>query len=216
MITITKTRLTVLALLFTLFAPSVARAAELAQTFRAAVHALMPAPSPAWGESKEAFEARMDIVAVSVDKAVQKAPPRMQYKLGLAVLTVFWGESRFSPLIHSGAKLGDGGKAICMGQHHQLTRTEEEWRSLAGLDAESTTRCAEATVNALARAWGYCFARDPKATFAEAFVLYGTGMTCRPEESRWKNIFIDRGAKWRSLVFSCGKGPSACLPWGKP
>jgi hypothetical protein len=188
----------------------------LAPIFLAAALALMPAPSPAWNESREAFDGRMTMIAGSVEKAVQRAPERARFQLGLAVLTVFWGESRFSPLIHAGLKLGDGGAAICMGQHHQLKRSQEDWRALAGLDEGATTRCAEATAQTLVGAWYYCQARDPQATYAEAFVLYGTGRTCRPEESRWNVIFVERGARWRSLVASCRKGPSACLPWGKP
>ena len=188
---------------------------SLAATFLAAALALMPAPSPAWGESGEVFEARMAMIAGSVEKAVLKAPERSRFQLGLAVLTVFWGESRFSPRIHSGEKLGDGGLAICLGQHHRLKLSEADWLGLGGVDEEATVRCAQATANALVSAWWYCQARDTRATYAEAFVLYGTGQTCQARESRWEPIFKDRAAKWRSLVYSCKKGPSACLPWGK-
>ena len=187
----------------------------LAPTFLAAIFALMPAPSPAWGESGDAFKARMGMIAVSVEKGVERAPARSRYQLGLAVISVFWGESRFSPVIHSGEKLGDGGAAICLGQHHRLKLTEDEWRALGGVDEAATVRCAQATASALVSAWWYCQARDAQATYAEAFVLYGTGQTCQARESRWAPIFKDRANKWKSLVYSCKKGPSACLPWGK-
>jgi len=187
----------------------------LAPTLLAAALALMPAPSPAWGEPREAFMARMGMITENVEKAVQKAPEGARYQLALAVVIVFWAESRFSPFVHSGEKRGDGGRAICMGQHHQLQRTEAEWLGLAGLDAEATFRCAQETARGLVRAYLYCADLIPKATYAEAFVLYGTGRTCRAEESSWQPLFEERAQKWRSLVYTCRKGPSTCLPWGR-
>lgn len=160
-----------------------------------AMLSLMPGPSPAWNETQEQYLARAQVVAESVVAASDGKRQR-----AMAILVVFWGESRFSPLIHAGLKLGDGGKAICLGQHHQLTRTTEEWASLAGTDREATTRCARATGDALVRSWHYCRALSEKFDYTEAFTLYGTGSTCRPTESKWKNIFIDRGEKWHALV----------------
>jgi hypothetical protein len=36
----------------------------------------------------------------------------------------------------------------------------------------------------------------PQWGWPEAMVLYGTGRTCRAEETQWKNIFKDRANKW--------------------
>lgn len=160
-----------------------------------ALLSLMPSPSPAWNETQEQYLTRAGIIAQAIADASDGKRQR-----AMAILTLFWGESRFSPLIHAGLRRGDGGKAICLGQHHQLSRSTEEWVSLAGTDLEATTRCARATGDALVRAWHYCNARDPRADYTEAFVLYGSGRTCHADESRWKNIFLDRGAKWRALV----------------
>jgi len=160
-----------------------------------ALLSLMPAPSPKWNETQEQYLARAEVIAQAVADASDGKRQR-----AMAILTVFWGESRFSPLIHAGTHRGDGGHAICLGQHQQLTRTKEDWEALAGTDLEATTRCARATGDALVRSWHYCHGLNPKFDYPEAFVLYGTGRTCRANESQWKNLFIDRADKWKVLV----------------
>lgn len=171
----------------------------MSNIFLAAILWLLPAPSPKWNETPEAFHARMSLIADSVDQAVQFAKPADRKQLGLAVVVKFWGESRFAPLVHSGAKLGDGGRAICMGQHQRNRLSENEWRSLGGADLNSTTRCAELTAKRLKAAFWYCYERDHKYGWTNAFTLYGTGRSCRPEDSKWKNIFLDRGQKLATL-----------------
>jgi hypothetical protein len=162
----------------------------------AAILALMPAPSPKWGESEPEFHARMQLIAQAIAEAskVAKAPYRRQ--LAMAVVVTFWGESRFSPHVQAGLRLGDGGRAICLGSNHQIKLSREEWLALAGLDLESTTRCATVTAERLTSAWHYC----PERSWPAAMVLYGSGRTCRAEETRWKNIFVDRGQKWAALT----------------
>jgi hypothetical protein len=120
--------------------------------------------------------------------------------MAMAVVVTFWGESRFSPLIQAGEHRGDGGRALCLGQLHQGSLTPEEWQRLAGLDLESTTRCATVTAQRLKGAWWYCHDLNPKHSWPEAFVLYGSGRTCRAEETPWKGIFVDRAEKWATLV----------------
>lgn len=166
----------------------------------AAILLLMPAPSPKWGETQVEFLARMGLIARSIDEAskVAKAPHRRQ--MAMAIVVTFWGESRFSPLVQAGEHRGDGGRAICLGGNHQDSLSHEEWLGLAGLDAESTTRCATVTAKRLKSAWWYCHGRNPDHSWPEALVLYGTGRTCHADESRWKNIFVDRGEKWAALT----------------
>jgi hypothetical protein len=120
--------------------------------------------------------------------------------MAMAIVVTFWGESRFSPLVQSGEHRGDGGKAICLGGNHQESLSEAEWLGLAGLDLESTTRCATLTAQRLKSAWWYCYGLDPKFSWPHAMVLYGSGKTCRAEETHWKNIFLDRGEKWAALT----------------
>lgn len=166
----------------------------------AAILWLLPAPSPKWNETPEAFHARMELIAQSINAAAQDVKPAYRRDAALAVAVTFWGESRFSPLIQSGEHRGDGGKALCLGQHHQLKMTDAEWRGLVGTDLQSTTRCATLTVQRLKSSWHYCRGINPRASWPEAFVVYGTGRTCNPEETKWKSIFLDRGAKFNALA----------------
>lgn len=169
------------------------------QIILAAILKLMPAPSPKWHESDEEFRTRMELIAQAIDDAshVAKAPHRQN--LAMAIVVTFWGESRFSPLVQAGEHRGDGGKAICMGSNHQERLSTEEWLGLAGLDLESTTRCATVTALRLKGGYHYCHARDPRYSWPEALVLYGTGRTCHAEETRWREIFVDRANKWATL-----------------
>lgn len=105
-----------------------------------AILSLMPEPSPKWQETPETYRERVDLIAQAVADASDGKRQR-----AMAIVVVFWGESRFSPVIHSGERRGDGGKAICLGQHQRINRTEAEWEALAGTTLEATTRCARAT-----------------------------------------------------------------------
>jgi len=165
----------------------------------AAILLLMPAPSPKWGETQAEFRERMELIAQAINEAttVVRAPHRRQ--MAMAIVVTFWGEGRFSPLVQAGEHRGDGGRAICLGGHHQEGLSYDEWLGLAGLDLESTTRCATVTAKRLKSARWYCYGRDPKSSWPEALVLYGTGRTCRADESRWRSIFVDRGEKWAAL-----------------
>jgi hypothetical protein len=162
----------------------------------AAILTLMPAPSPKWGESTLEFRARMELIAQAIATASKVASAPYRRQLAIAVVVTFWGESRFSPLVQAGEHRGDGGEAICLGSNHQVRLSREEWLGLAGLDLDSTTRCATVTAARLKSAWRYC----PEHSWPAAMVLYGSGRTCRAEETRWKNIFIDRGEKWTALA----------------
>ena len=165
----------------------------------AAILVLMPAPAPSWGESRDEFHARMELISQSIDTAIQVASPPQRRQMAMAVVVTFWGESRFSPLIQGGQHTGDGGRALCLGQLHQEKLSREEWLALAGLDLDSTTRCATVAAKRLKSAWWYCHELNPQFSWPEAFVLYGSGRTCRAEETSYKNIFIDRAAKWATL-----------------
>lgn len=166
----------------------------------AAILHLMPGPSPAWGETSGGFRHRMELIARSIDAATRTVRTDQRRRLAMAVVVVFWGEGRFAPHVQSGERRGDAGRAICLAQAHQGDLTDVEWLSLAGTDEESTTSCAIVAAQRLKRAWRYCRDLDPTFSWPQAMVLYGTGRTCRSEESHWKNIFVDRGLKWATLV----------------
>jgi hypothetical protein len=166
----------------------------------AAIVTLMPAPSPKWNETQDEFRARMGIVAKAIATAseVAKAPQRRQ--LAMALVVTFWGESRFSPLIQTGEHRGDGGHALCLGQLHQGNLAREEWLATVGADLDSTTRCATISAQRMKAAWWYCHGLDAKNGWPAAFILYGSGRTCKAEETAWKGIFVDRATKWATLV----------------
>lgn len=170
------------------------------QAILAAILTLMPAPSPKWEESNEAFRTRMTLIAQAIAEASKVAKAPQRHQMAMAIVVTFWGESRFSPLVQSGEHRGDGGAAICLGSNHQINLSQEAWLGLAGLDLESTTRCATVTAERLKSAWWFCHGLDPKHSWPQAFVLYGSGRTCRAEETPWKSIFIDRGEKWATLT----------------
>jgi hypothetical protein len=50
------------------------------------------------------------------------------------------------------------------------------------------------------RAYWHCHSLDPKWGMPEAFVLYGSGRTCRSHETPYRGIFDDRARKWRALM----------------
>lgn len=172
----------------------------MTQLILAAILTLMPAPSPKWGESNETFRTRMTLVAQAISEASKVAKTPQRHQMAMAIVVTFWGESRFSPLVQSGDHRGDGGLAICLGGNHPGNLSQEAWLGLAGLDLESTTRCATVTAERLKSAWWFCHGLDPKHSWPQAFVLYGSGRTCLAEETPWKNIFIDRGEKWAALT----------------
>ena len=174
--------------------------ATMTHIILAAILSLMPAPSPKWGESQTEFRARMELIAQAVAEASKVAKPTQRRQIVMAMVVTFWGEGRFSPFVQAGQHRGDGGKAICLGGLHQGNLTQEEWLGLAGRDLESTTRCATVTAQRLKNAWRYCHEISPKHSWPEAFVLYGSGRTCRAEETQWKNIFVDRASKWATLT----------------
>ncbi len=159
-----------------------------------AIYSLMPAPSPAWNETDDAYKARVEEVIAPAITEASKGSRR----LALALAVTFWGESRFAPLVHSGDHRGDGGLAICMGQIRKFEPIED-WEKLAGTDYDATLRCARRSAQIMIRGWYHCNSRDPKAGYPQAMVLYGTGRTCKAEESIWKNIFLDRGKKFVEL-----------------
>jgi hypothetical protein len=166
----------------------------------AAILRLQPGPSLAWEEPPEDYHARMVFVAESVAAEV----PNSYW--GLAVVTVFYWESHFSPHVHAGTRRGDVGKAICLGQHWQNGRTVEEWTARAGVDRAATRRCARETYRALRAADRWCRTKHPEhaQTLLGAFVGYGTGNTCDPKRSRWERLFHARAAMHTELLARFG------------
>lgn len=175
---------------------------ELVTYVLTAILSLMPRPSPKWAETPEHYKERVELIAQAIAAGVpEKGIEHNRLQLAMGVVVTFWGETRFNPLYHESTKLSDHNKAICLGQHHRLWRTEESWRALAGLSLEATTRCAEATASGLIHAYYYCAGHQGKPVkFVHAFTLYGTGEICDPRESRHRGEFEKRARIWRALM----------------
>lgn len=115
-----------------------------------------------------------------------------------AVLVVFYAESTFRLDIHSGEKLGDSGRARCLGQVHPHAK---DWHLLAGTDLESTQRCAAQAIRHLR--WGRaCTRKGGEVTrMAYAFAYYGAGHCTEPgAEAR------HRARMWAKTMAKLEKG----------
>jgi hypothetical protein len=160
----------------------------------AAILHMLPHPSPKWHETQQQYEERVDMISGVIESVTK------DYALEMAIVVTIVNESHLDPEVHAGTKLGDNGSAICLGQHHQLWRTREEWQSLAGTDPESTRRCIAATAKGLRSALMMCRNRNPGSSYPEAFVLYGTGQTCDASKSLGAAHFGRRATQWHELV----------------
>lgn len=167
---------------------------NLAAFALATILRILPHPSPAWHEPQADYEARAATIA---NAAVLAA--RHDRDLLVAELVVVDFESSFNPAVHAGTKRGDGGKALCLAQLHRNGHDAATWEALAGLDADSTARCLGAEANALRWALMRCQRLDSKYGWPEAIVLYGTGRTCRADETGNRKGFEARADEWRRL-----------------
>jgi hypothetical protein len=121
-------------------------------------------------------------------------------ELAMAVLILIVEESQLDQRIHAGTGHPvwheDRGRSKCLGQI-QASRLipAELWRTLTGLDEESTTRCAEATVAvwvSQAKQCGVWYGRRAsREAVAETFMAYGSGGKCAPDDRAY-----ERADKW--------------------
>jgi len=105
-----------------------------------------------------------------------------------AVLAHWYEESRFALEVHAGTKhpvwTQDVGKAKCLGQLQVGLVPTHEWERLAGIDYESSKRCAIWTARALTRMALHCGRR--KSNFQDIlFPMFNglTGLGCKPTVS---------------------------------
>lgn len=176
--------------------------------------AMLLSLTPAWYPPDKRPETDADLrerYAV-IAKAVATEAPRVDsswptHALAFAAIVTFHGESRFALDVHSGERLGDRGRAACLGQLHRYGMTHEQWERLTGTSLDATRRCARATMEAIARSDRYCqhrhrAARPMRERVARALSLYGSGRTCGPLTSSKK-----RARTWSRLVAAF---------WGNP
>lgn len=122
-------------------------------------------------------------------------------RLAFAALTKWWWESgRFDPAVHAGKTRGDGGKAACLGQLHQVRGwvSRAEWLASQGTGLAATRVCARITIRVLGMHADRCRLARPwsEPQVAQLFGAYGTGRTCHGR-FRWAQ---NRARMWRLLV----------------
>jgi hypothetical protein len=142
---------------------------------------------PPWGqETKEQWKARMGTLA-EVASELPENKSLGSYTRP-AVVSVWYGETRFSHEVHKGnpGKWGsDKGRARCLGQVHESGLVPHaRWEKLGGTDKAATRRCAEATLRILGSAHMVCRSRirgkptTARRDLARMFGLYGHGSRC--------------------------------------
>ena len=167
----------------------------------------LPAPWYAPGKNPETpdqYRARVETIAKAVALEADAADGWRwdSVSLAAATLVIWYGESRFALDVHNGSgrsRYGeDDGRARCFGQIHQTGLVPKaEWEKLAGVDLESTRRCARATMKVLSVQGRHCGMRTGKPNMwavARMVAAYGSGKGCAPTKAstlrarRWSKL----------------------------
>jgi hypothetical protein len=146
------------------------------QTILAAILSLGVAwtpPGETPPESNSERRQRLETVA----RAVELEVPTRQWRA--VVIALLWHESRFARDVHSGARMGDAGRAACLGQLHRLGLPRDEWEALTGVGLPATRRCVRVAYQRLRAAQRWCRARHGDSSIAATLALYGSGRSCR-------------------------------------
>lgn len=122
-------------------------------------------------ETEAEYEARMNTVAYAI--ALETKVPEWQ----ALIITTMRYESGFRLGVHSGAVLGDVGRAACLGQLHRRPLTMEAWMALTGVGLPATRRCVGEMHRRLRSARAMCRKRGHDSPEA-AMAMYGTGRRC--------------------------------------
>jgi len=138
--------------------------------------ALALSMTPAWyppGKNPETpleYQKRVDTIAAAIAAEVEN-----DRQLAAAVLVKWHAESGgFNLAVHSGARLGDDGRAICLGQVHvSRALPKADWLQLAGTDLAATRRCAAVSARLLGNARRHC------GSWPRAFSAYASGRGCQ-------------------------------------
>ena len=163
------------------------------------VAAILSLPAPWYKpglnpETPEQYKARATVIA----KAIAAEVPDL--RSGLMVLNLFRFESAFRLDVHTGAKKGDAGQSVCLGQNKRHRLSEAQHKALMGTDLASTRRCAKLSHERLERAARLCRTRHQGGAVG-AYSLYGTGATC---QAPWAKVRAYRFQllmnKWHSKL----------------
>lgn len=144
-------------------------------------HILVLLTRPTGGESVPEHHWRVGTIVQAVsDESRLHAWGWGRDALVAMTLTIFQRETRLSRVVHAGGrgKYGsDEGRAKCLGQLHKNNRlTEDIWKTLGGIDYDSTRRCARWTMKMIIAQQKTC-AQGPlnDATLRASFEAYGAG-----------------------------------------
>jgi len=125
-------------------------------------------------------------LAAAVDLAVMtgRLPGRERRLWAAAAAATLVRESgNVSRAVHSGARLGDGGRSICLMQINRGNPAgylPHPWKRLAGLDRAATRRCVAGGVRSLARMRAWCARRGASDLMGATLSAYMHGSSCLP------------------------------------
>ena len=118
-------------------------------------------------ETPEQYQERIGTIVQAVTMETQDR------ELATAVLVLTYQESRWRVDVHDGSKLGDHGRAACLGQIHVSWRVpKQDWEALTGTGLEATRRCVGTVAGLLG---GY---RRMCGSWEGAFSGYASGRGC--------------------------------------
>lgn len=138
-------------------------------------------------ETPEQYAARVEMIARATVEETSVPPeewPLAPNDLAAAVAVVTWEESgRYRLDVHSGARRGDRGEALGLGQIHfwpgMMSRAE--WRESAGADELSTRAHVRLVAKILAFHAQRCRVTSAnRREISKVFSAYGSGYSCSP------------------------------------
>ena len=135
-------------------------------------------------ETPEQYRQRVETIASAAQYAADQVGWQWgQAAMRRAVLSTWYGETRFDLEIHQGGPGrhgSDKGRSKCLGQIHQTVVPRDVWEGLGGTHTAATRRCALWTARFLARAQRLCAGGEKldNGRLAETFAGYG-GRRCK-------------------------------------
>lgn len=160
------------------------------ETILAAILSLGVAWTPPGELAPETPSERRDRLE-TVARAIELEVPDRQWRA--VVIALLWHESRYALDVHSGAKLGDAGRAACLGQLHRLGLPRDEWEALTGVGLPATRRCVRVAYQRLRAAQRWCGYHAGDRSIGAALALYGSGRECsapwvRPRLATYRRV----------------------------
>lgn len=173
------------------------------------VLALMLAQSPAWGETETYAERAERFEVIAAAAAIESAfhPEGWRWSaltMTATLLATTYEEGwHWSLAVHSGKRLGDGGRARCLAQLHKHPTwvPGPMWKATTGVDLDATQLCFRGAARVLAHYSATCVserqaATDLEGSLARVVAGFGTGTSCSPTNRPWAVKRARRAVKW--------------------